>query len=801
MQFPYLKLTTKEKIEQYGSVEKWCNQIIESLDKTFSKSWFNHPDDIYRLQVLFDLRAGKLVPSDFANVINELGFAKTESFPVQMKNYPLIPQICNTLLGEEMNRPSNEIIVQTNSDSVSELDNKKKEMIMEALESELHNALVDSGVVQEDYREVQTPEEINEYMNMSYRDIREVTAQQSLDFLKMYCNAKRKLDKNFDNLQTCGREIMYVGSYRNEPYMRVVNPLFFDFDRSPDAEYIEDGAWAREIEYISASEVHDRWGDVLTDAEVEKIERIKGTLSQQGSSGYGVPMFYKDDTTSVGLTHFDYFSSTVVRVVHCVWKSLRLVAFVTYPDENGVIQKTMVDEDYKETGKEIEVKWEWINEVWEATRIADDIIVNARPRPNQRRSVDNPSECKLPYVGLIYNRFTNNTEFSITSLLRSYQYLYNVIMYRFEHAIALSGPKAILFDIAQIPRSYGFDPDKWIYYLKTAGVAFTNSMEESKKGERSNFNQFQVLDMTLANSIQYYITILDKIESSAADLVGVTPQRRGDISDQELVGNVQQGIYRSSNVTEHLFAAHAEVKKRVYTALLEEAKICWRDGKKSQYVMDDMTRVFLNVDGEIFSSGEYGVFVSNAVDDVQIRDTVKTLAQSAVQNGMATLSGLVKVIRSKNTTKIEKDLEKMEQQLQQQKAQEAQQNAQAQQAVKQMEIEDSEKEREMKYLIAAEKNETTVRVAEIQSFALQKDQDSDDDGIPDQLEIDKLTLDKRRQDLEEIKVKLGLQKDNQEISLKKDQQRIDEEHGKEKLRIDEIKAKAASKKAKQTKKN
>ena len=84
-------------------------------------------------------------------------------------------------------------------------------------------------------------------------------------------------------------------------------------------------------------------------------------------------------------------------------------------------------------------------------------------------------------------------------------------MYRLELAIARAKGKGRIFDIAQIPRSHGMDIEKWLYYLDIMGIAWINSMEEGKRGERTKFNEFKEFDMTISNTIKQYIFILDKI--------------------------------------------------------------------------------------------------------------------------------------------------------------------------------------------------------------------------------------------------------------------------------------------------
>ena len=97
------------------------------------------------------------------------------------------------------------------------------------------------------------------------------------------------------------------------------------------------------------------------------------------------------------------------------------------------------------------IKWDWVNEWWEGTKIGDDIYVNIQAKANQRISIDNPAICKSGYVGYLYNA-RNSESISLIDRMKPYQYMYNILMYRTELAFAKSKGKLAVMDIAQIPR-------------------------------------------------------------------------------------------------------------------------------------------------------------------------------------------------------------------------------------------------------------------------------------------------------------------------------------------------------------
>ena len=188
------------------------------------------------------------------------------------------------------------------------------------------------------------------------------------------------------------------------------------------------------------------------------------------------------------------------------------------------------------------IKWDWVNEYWEGTKIGEDIYVGIRAKPNQRRSMENPALCKSGYVGYLYNA-RNAQSVSMIDRMKPYQYMYNILMYRTELAFAKSKGKLALMDIAQIPRSEGWDVDTWLYYLESMGIMFINSKEEGDQGQPSNFNQFQAIDLSMGNYINQHVQMLQQIKSEVEELCGVSRQRMGQIQTSELVGNYRTSCY------------------------------------------------------------------------------------------------------------------------------------------------------------------------------------------------------------------------------------------------------------------
>ena len=344
------------------------------------------------------------------------------------------------------------------------------------------------------------------------------------------------------------------------------------------------------------------------------------------------------------------------------------------------------------------------------------------------------------------------------------------------HKIDLASDKGkkFLADINQIPTSMGVDMEKWLYYFDTIGIAFINPNEEGARNKPSNFNQWQSVDLSLANVIQQKVQLLEYLEIQCGEVAGVSKQREGQIGPNELVGNTQQAVVQSSHITEELFYQHNALKGHVLGAMLDVAKVAWSNGKskKIQYILDDMSIEMLNIDTEEFVNASYGIFVSNSGRDQELFMTLRQLAHAALQNQTAELSDVIKMFSTNSTAELKVLLEKAEAKKQEQVQQ--QQNAQLetqkgiaaeQEETKRMEIEMD------KYKIDQD-NQTRVSVAEINSFRGQMDQDINNNRIPDQLEIARL-----RDEAERTDAKLEIEREKVDVKKKEidSKERIEKE--------------------------
>lgn len=816
-QFPLQRLPMSKKTQDWKEA---CVDYIAGHSQGSSRDG-NNRSRKEEMQTYYDLYNSIYSEKDLKYVTNP--FKQQDGFPAMAQDYNIIKPKIDLLLGEETKRPFNFRVVHTSDIATSEIQDKAKQMIIDYIQATIMSKLgpEEQARYQEALQsgEIMTPEQIQKYLSKDYKDIAEITAYHSLNYLKNKLNITHEFFKGWKDALIGGEEIYYVGIVNGEPCLQRINPIYFDYDSdTSDLEFIHEAQWCCYEMIMSLTEVYDRLYDKMSEKQLNELldmmdDRSKGGVTPEvRKTSLDYPHIKTHSINGFSSNPFEEADN--IHVWHCCWKSLKKIGFVNIINpETGMPEEYQVDETYKETGNELDVEWKWIIEVWEGYRIGQDLYVGIQPVEYQHISADNPNAQRLPYTGVIYNN-TNSRPRSLVSMMKPLQYMYIVLWYRLELAMARDKGKVVTMDITQIPKSMNIDVAKWMHYLSALGVNFVNPYEEGwdipgrEGGKPSQFNQISALDLTMANTIDQYINLMDKIESMLSEISGVSKQREGSISSNELVGNVERSVVQSAHITEPWFWVHNQVKKECLTMLLDTAKHAWKDNKTSiQYVLDDATRAFLTLSDDFFYE-DMDIFVEDTTKNQQQIEALKNLMQPAMQNG-ASLLDIAEIITMDNVTMIRSKLEEIEQKrMEQQQAMEqaqAEREMQMQQMQNEMEeeklmIEEAKLDTENrkldleKYKIDTDAN-TKIAVAQINAYRGSENMDQDGNGIPDVIEIGKQAIEQQKVNSDAASKRFELNNKKREIEMKRDVEnkkiQLEKDRMKQEMELQKQKDKAA----------
>ena len=738
------------------------------------------------MQTYYDLYNSIYNEKDLKYVTNP--FKQQDGFPAMAQDFNVVKPKIDLLLGEETKRPFNFKTIRTSDIATSEMQEKAKQMLIDYIQATIMSKLgpEEQARYQQALQsgEIMPPEQIQKYMSKDYKDVTEITAYHTLNYLKSKLNITHEFYKGWKDALVGGEEIYYIGIQNGNPCLERINPLYFDYDTdTSDLEFIHDAQWCVYEMKLSVTDIYDRFYDKLSEKQLNQLLDMADGTSKGGIN----PEVRKTSldfphikTHTIGGQSNPFESTNSISVWHCCWQSFRKIAFVTIQDpETGEPVEYIVDESYNETGTEISVEWKWIIETWEGYRAGEDLYWGIEPLEYQYVSSENPNAQRLPYTGVIYNN-TNSKPRSLVSIMKPLQYMYIVLWYRLELAMARDKGKVVNMDITQIPKSMNIDVSKWMHYLSALGVNFINPYEEGwdipgrEGGKPASFNQITALDLTMANTINQYIMLMDKIEAMLSEITGVSKQREGSISSNELVGNVERSVVQSAHITEPWFWTHNQVKKEALQMLLNTAKYAWKDNKVNiNYVLDDATRAFLTLSDD-FLYEDMDVFVEDTTKNQQQIEALKNLMQPAMQNG-ASLLDIAEIITMDNVTMIKNRLEEIEQKrmeqqqaMEQAQAEREQQMLQMQNEIKEEELMIKEAEMDLKKYEIDQNNATKITVAQLNAYRGLEDQDQNDNSIPDTMEMAAQALEERKQASEEASKQFEFNAKMREQQLKKE---------------------------------
>lgn len=730
--FPVQKVPLREKTEE------WKKQCVDAIiAKNPTGPVIDGYDRKERMRIAYDLYNSNFDEKDFKHVTDPFNVGDT--FPSKMQNYNIVRPKIDLLLGEESKRPFTFKVIQTNDDAVTQMQQEYKEMVLRYLIDNINQEKADDSYLADMQR----------YMKFSYKNIAEDTAYNALNYLKEKLNITNEFLKGWKDALIAGEEIYYIGILNGDPVFERVNPLYCDYDRSQEVEFIDQSTWFKRLMYMTPSSIYDRWYNKLEEKDLDNIlKMVRGDSTSAKAPSGGVVWNTNFNSHLLNAEEIE----DALEVYHVIWTSYKKIGFLSIPLENGEEEVVMIDENYEEQPED-KIDWEWITEIYEGYRAGEDIYFGIQPIEFQHQSVESLYDNKIPFTGAVYSN-TNSRGKSLLEIMKPLQYMYLVLWYRLDIALARDKGKALMMDITQIPKSMGVTTEKFLHYLSSLGVVFFNPYEEGwdvpgrEGGKPASFNQFTSVDLSMSNVIAGYIQLMAKIEDMIGEVSGVSRQRQGQIQKDELVGNVQQTIIQSSHITEPLFWKHNQVKRRCLNMLLDTSKYAWGNSNKKtlHFVLPDMSRVFSEVTQD-FLYADLDVFVIDSTKETQDIERLKSLLPYATQNG-ATLLEAAEVATGDNILRIKRQLAEIDERKIKQQEEMAQREQETQLQLQQMIAQQKAEENRIKEEDSIRKSETAIDVALIQAESRDNEfneADINDDEEDNSMEILKLQLQKEKQ--------------------------------------------------------
>jgi hypothetical protein len=334
--------------------------------------------------------------NEMADLIDTL--TKQDESALELKFYPIIPNVINVLCNEFSKRSSRIMFKAVDDISYNEMLEEKRQMVEDVLlrnmESKMMMEMLNQGIEldSEEMEKALEPDnlkslpEIEGFFRKDYRSMIEQWASHQMSVDEERFKLQELEERAFRDMLITDREFWHFKMNEDDYELELWNPLLTFYHKSPDVRYISQGNWVGKMDMMSVSDVIDKYGWMMTQEQLEALEAIYPVRSagyaiqgMQNDGSYYDPTRSHDWNTqmpSLGYRQFtsiydskfgtgdivewilsdsedtvDFGKTHLLRVSTIYWKSQRKVGHLTKITEEGEIIQDIISEAYKVTDK------------------------------------------------------------------------------------------------------------------------------------------------------------------------------------------------------------------------------------------------------------------------------------------------------------------------------------------------------------------------------------------------------------------------------------------------------------------
>lgn len=425
------------------------------------------------------------------------------------------------------------------------------------------------------------------------------------------------------------------------------------------------------------------------------------------------------------------------------------------------------------------------------------LYIDVKPTDYQFTDSVNPWKPLIPVVGCYGFEPNMNIgyPYSIVDKTKAYQVMFNACMNQVDNFMKTEIGLFYVMDKKLIPRdsldgTVNGNPLEWLLQASDTGLGTVDSSPSNTQGGNI-FQQPAVINLLKNPQFQSRLELAQAFKTLLFETIGITPQRLGSVQERETATGITQAVNNSYAQTEQIFFNHANLMREFKEMLLDAEK--YMESKKPvsrvQYYNSDEENLIFELDTKDLMLRRFNIFLTTKPDTPRI---LEQLRQMAIQDNTtgASLLDKAEIIESSNVRNIKDtlaaSLRKLEEQQQAQR--QAEQEALQQQLAAQ--AEEAERERAFKVEENEKDRVKDMYIAEVRALGFARDNDIDNSGVHDALEVAKFNAQTQKNYTDMINAQTEQQRkqnlDNNKISLErqklmdKQNERLSKERIKEK---------------------
>jgi hypothetical protein len=556
------------------------------------------------------------------------------------------------------------------------------------------------------------------YLGTTWQEKKEWYAQILSDKAKLKLNLKDKSKEGLISRCVTGKEYYYVDYKEGKvlPEFINVDDVKVFFPKISNIDYVEDGPWVCMLEGMTMDQVMAQFGKDLSEEQIKKIESeltydtYLDSEQSKKEATISSPLGYSG-TENMG---------NMIKVWKIYFKSPRKIYIKSSPNpykEGSYFRKFISEEEannvgtkYKNSirtdkGDKLDIRY--VTDIYEGYYIENlQCVVKAQKKKYNRTYMDDYMKKDLPIYGPTFSRVSKRP-YSLIRATEDLQKLLNILHYHRELLLALSGTKGTIVDLSQIPA--GMSPEEHQYHKKM-GSLYIQTVTKGGRKINSSFNQWHTYDESLSPAIQYIDQMIMNTDQMIGYLMGIGPQRMGQVVAGDQVGKTEMAIQQNALITEIIYYEHDLIFNKAFESFMNLAtKYCMHEGGIISREDDVYGEQQVIVPAGTFKDVEFELHTENSTEEETALVQLKELAVQKHLQGALPFSNLVSMYRVKALKELEKKMEYFEA-----KAMELAQQAQSGQMQEQAQLEQQRIQIENQYKAEIEKQKSQLAAMNIQ---------------------------------------------------------------------------------------
>ena len=337
--------------------------------------------------------------NDYKDLVDVL--TKEDESALELKFYPIIPNVVNVLSGEFTKRYSKVQFRAVDDTSYNEMLEQKRALVEENLLSDasqqLLSRMIEMGMdpQSEEAQQQMAPEnlktlpEIEDFFSKDYRSMVEEWASHQLNVDEERFKMQELEERAFRDMLITDREFWHFRMMEDDYEIELWNPVLTFYHKSPDVRYISQSNYVGKLDLMTVADVIDKYGYLMSEKQLRSLQEIHPAQNgqyqlngvQNDGSFYDPTKSHSWNTESPSLSYRQFISNTgnggtmgddivsailnegedmanwgessLMRCTTTYWKTQRKVGHLTKITEEGEVIQEIIDETFKVTEKPI----------------------------------------------------------------------------------------------------------------------------------------------------------------------------------------------------------------------------------------------------------------------------------------------------------------------------------------------------------------------------------------------------------------------------------------------------------------